>query len=155
MWGPQKWSKDRSVANCSKFWGRCLWTVARGNWFTLKLKKDQIHVNQEKINGILHQQISAKFVSHSLTDKFILPWRWSASWKINACWLFTTHLMLTNFYLYSLKWNLHHGKKILQDIPDIKMDANAKLNAVPLDTSMSVMCNFNCELVGKLQLFLL
>jgi hypothetical protein len=33
------------------------------------------------------------------------------------------------------------------------MDANAKLNAVPLDTSMSVICNFNCELVGKLPTF--
>jgi hypothetical protein len=63
--------------------------------------------------------------------------------------------MLTNFYFYSLKQNLPQGKKIFQDIPDIKKNANAKLNAVPLDTLMTVRCNFKHQLLGKLQLSLL
>ena len=71
--------------------------------------------------------------------------------------------MITNLCFYSLKSDLPSREKIFQDIQDIKKNANAILNAVPLDTfddyyvqlwvptcwKTSTSSSSNCEKVVK------
>jgi hypothetical protein len=52
--------------------------MAGEHGMTLELMKDQLHVNQEMICQILHEdsgkrKICMKFVTQSLMDEFILP----------------------------------------------------------------------------------
>jgi len=112
--------------------------VARDHWTVLVLMENQLHINQETVWQILHEdlgkrKIFVKFVLHSAVDE-LKEWRFTASKAFIAT--VTHHIHLTLCWLtffYSLKWKLPSTKKILGH-QDIKKNVTAELNAVSLST---------------------
>jgi len=127
----------------------------QSNWFTLKLM----------INSMLIRRCLTRFfikiwgsrsmwsLFRSLTDELILPKWWSASWQMMVCWKFATHFIiwLRDNQLVFLFPEVKPAsrEKNISGHPDIKKNANGKLNAVPLDTFDDLYATSTANLLGN------